>query len=74
MKYIVTDLGPLDRLPPGTDVTGRYRAEVLDRLIADGYVEEAPTGPRQWITVEEAAELDAVAAELADEDEVTDGD
>ena len=39
-KYVVTDLGPIDRRPPGTDVTGVYRAAVLARLIDDGYVEE----------------------------------
>jgi len=39
MKYKVTELGPIDRHPPGTDVTDAYPADVLQRLIEDGYVE-----------------------------------
>ena len=40
MKYIVTDLGPIDGHQPGTDVTNIYPADVRDRLIAEGYVAE----------------------------------
>ena len=41
MRYIVTDLGPIDRHPPGTDVTELYDAATLARLVAEGYVEDA---------------------------------
>lgn len=40
MSYIVTDKGPIDRHEPGTDVTGLYPADVLRRLMKDGYVKE----------------------------------
>ena len=39
-KYIVTDKGPLDRNPPGADVTGLYDPDTLARLMEDGYVVE----------------------------------
>lgn len=45
-KYVITDLGPLDRLPPGTDVTDLYEGETLERLIADGYIEEVKPKPK----------------------------
>lgn len=38
MKYVVTDKGPLDRLPPGTDVTKLYPEATLHRLAKEGYV------------------------------------
>lgn len=41
MKYIITDMGPLDRLPPGTDVTKLYDAAILARLVKEGYVVDA---------------------------------
>lgn len=41
MKYIVTELGPIDRHAPGTDVTGMYKPDVLARLIDEGFVAEA---------------------------------
>ena len=42
-KYVVTDLGPIDSRPPGTDVTGVYDAATLARLIDEGYIaEDAP--------------------------------
>ena len=39
MKYIITQQGPIDRHAPGTDATDLYPADVLQRLIAEGYVE-----------------------------------
>lgn len=47
MKYIVTDKGPIDRHKPGEDVTGLYRPDVLQRLIADGYVAEDKPAPKK---------------------------
>lgn len=41
MKYIITDMGPLDRHPPGTDVTALYDAATLARLVEEGYVVDA---------------------------------
>lgn len=40
IKYVVTDKGPLDNQPPGTDVTERYTPNLLARLIDEGYVAE----------------------------------
>lgn len=37
-KYIVTKNGPIDRWPPGADVTAIYDAVTIARLIDDGYV------------------------------------
>ena len=39
MKYVVTSKGPIDRHEPGTDVSSVYPADVLQRLISEGYVE-----------------------------------
>ena len=36
--WIVTKQGPIDRRPPGTDVTGLYDAETMARLELEGYV------------------------------------
>ena len=44
-KYVVTDLGPIDRREPGTDVTDVYTGALLKRLIAEGYVAEAKPKP-----------------------------
>ena len=41
MRYIVTDKGPIDRHPPGTDVSKLYAPDVLARLVAEGYVIDA---------------------------------
>ena len=35
---VVTYQGPIDRYPPGTDVTKIYRGETLQRLIEEGYL------------------------------------
>ena len=35
---VVTEKGPIDRLPPGADVTGIYRGDTLRRLIEEGYL------------------------------------
>jgi len=47
MQYIV--LLAIDRYEPGEDVTDKYRPEVLDRLVAEGYLkvidEEIPFVP-----------------------------
>lgn len=40
MKFIVSELGPIDRHPPGTDVTEIYSPETLQRLVEEGYVVE----------------------------------
>lgn len=47
MSYIVTQKGPIDRHPPGTNVSKLYPADVLARLVAEGYVEDtdAPKEP-----------------------------
>lgn len=37
-RYVVSSLGPIDRLRPGEDVTERYGAAVLARLVEEGYV------------------------------------
>ena len=42
MKYVVTDKGPIDKLPPGTDVTGRYSSADMALLVNAGYVEAVP--------------------------------
>ena len=39
MRYKVTEQGPIDQHPPGADVTDVYPADVLERLMDDGYVE-----------------------------------
>lgn len=41
MTYIVTSKGPIDRYPPGADVTKVYPPEVLARLVEEGYVIDA---------------------------------
>lgn len=46
MKYIVSELGPIDRHPPGTDVTELYPAATLARLVAEGYVTERATAAK----------------------------
>lgn len=46
MKYIVSELGPIDRHPPGTDVTELYPAATLARLVAEGYVIEQATAAK----------------------------
>lgn len=38
--YVVTELGPIDRHAPGTDVTRLYDAATLARLVEEGYVED----------------------------------
>lgn len=71
-KYIVTDKGPIDRRQPGDDVTGVYPADVLTRLIEDGYIAEdkprkrTPAKPADAL----AGESDAVESDgqPADED------
>lgn len=45
MKYIVSELGPIDQRLPGADVTAVYTDEVLQRLIEDGYVVEVKPPP-----------------------------
>lgn len=40
MKYVISELGPLDRRDPGTDVTGLYDPATLARLVEEGYVVE----------------------------------
>lgn len=47
MRYIVTDLGPIDMRPPGTDVTGLYDDATLARLIDEGYIAEDATKAAQ---------------------------
>lgn len=47
MKYIVSELGPIDRHPPGTDVTELYPAATLARLVAEGYVVEQTTAAKR---------------------------
>lgn len=37
-RLIVTHKGPIDRHQPGDDVTGLYRAEVVTRLVKEGYL------------------------------------
>ena len=63
MKYVVTDLGPIDRRQPGEDVTGVYAPDVLARLIDEGYVEEI-----------KPAKASKRKAKAAQEVEGTDGD
>ena len=49
MKLIVTDKGPIDRRPVGSDVTGLYDEETAARLIAEGYLidQDAKPAPRR---------------------------
>ena len=58
MKYIVTELGPIDRHPPGADVTDVYDAETMDRLFDEGYVgiQGEPASDDEPAEVEEGAE------------------
>ena len=58
MKYIVTDLGPIDRRQPGEDVTNVYPADVLARLIEEGYVEESKPKRRKATKKTEVANGD----------------
>ena len=44
-QYVVSELGPIDHRPVGADVTNRYSAEVLDRLVAEGYVIKIDNSP-----------------------------
>lgn len=41
MRYIVTDKGPIDRNPPGADVSKLYMPATLARLVEEGYVMDA---------------------------------
>jgi hypothetical protein len=46
MKYVITDLGPVDWWPPGADVTGLYKGDTLAQLMAEGYIEEVKPKPK----------------------------
>ena len=54
MKFVVTEQGPIDRLPPGTDVTGVYPDDVLQRLIAEGYIADVTPKPKPAATSKRA--------------------
>ena len=69
-KYVITDKGPLDNQPPGTDVTDRYPASLLVRLIDEGYVaEDKPKAKRKKQTApDEPADDQPADDQPADED------
>ena len=70
-KYIVTDKGPIDRHAPGTDVTGIYPADVLARLVDDGYIAEDKPRKRTPVKPADAlvGEIDAVADDGSEDGE-----
>ena len=45
MRYVVTDLGPLDWKPAGTDVTGDYDAKTLKELLKYKIVAKVDDAP-----------------------------
>lgn len=55
MRYVVTELGPLDWLPPGTDVTGRYDPKTIKELLKYKVIAKVDDAPGES---EQAEEVD----------------
>ena len=59
MTYVITDMGPLDDMPAGTDVTGIYKGDLLERLIDEGYIAEQGDEPLEPEPVDEPEDVAA---------------
>ena len=74
---IVTYQGPIDRHPPGTDVTDKYRGETLQRLIAEGYLmdqDRSDDVPIDFADIDDDSADGVIVADMEDtEDEGEDG-
>ena len=74
---VVTYQGPIDRYPPGTDVTKIYRAETLQRLIEEGYLmdpDRSDDVPLDFADIDDDSDDSSDGVIVADmEDEGEDG-
>lgn len=69
---IVTYQGPIDRHPPGTDVTDKYRGETLQRLIAEGYLmdqDRSDDVPIDFANIDDDSADGVIVADTEDEGE-----